>query len=178
MVKVPDLLLRGPVPYKLYVHPGVWPWQALPLALADEPLCFLLPLLGSMQEHTVEDDRVVGPLDTPSGVFIEELFGIKPMLHLSKKTALPPSPTPWLTGTCAIHLHNATQVISGSWSNNKNITLPMTDCAINIKHQQLTFSFTQNQVNHKVQLYTLFTLQQPTKTHHPLVRASPDTLLT
>ena len=41
----------------------------------------------------------------------------------------------------------------------------MTDYEINIK-QQLTFSYTQNQVNHKVQLYTLFTLQQPMKTHH------------
>ena len=54
----------------------------------------------------------------------------------------------------------------------------MTDYAINIKWQQLTFSYTQNLVNHKVQLYTLFTLQQPIKGHHQLVRASPDTLLT
>ena len=67
--------------------------------------------------------------------------------------------------------------MSGSWSD-KNITLLMTNCVINIKQQELTFSYTQNQVNHEVQLYTLFTLQQPMKTHHHLVRASPDTLLT
>ena len=101
MVKVPDLLLRGPAPYKLhgrYVHLGVWPWQALPPALADEPLCFLLPLLGSMQEHTVEDDGVVGPLNAPSGVFIEEQFGIKPMLHLSNGQPCFPFPLPSVLG--------------------------------------------------------------------------------
>ena len=54
----------------------------------------------------------------------------------------------------------------------------MTDCAINIKQEQLTFSYTQNRVNHEVQIYTLFTLQQPTKIHHHLVRASPDVLPT
>ena len=54
----------------------------------------------------------------------------------------------------------------------------MLDHAINIKRQQLTFSYTQNQVNYELQLYTLFTLQQPTKAHHRLVWASPDILLT
>ena len=86
MVEVPDLFLRGLVPYKLYggyIHLGDWPWQALLPALADEPLCFLPPLLSGMQEHTLEDDGSVRPLYTPSGVFVEEKFGIQPMFCLS-----------------------------------------------------------------------------------------------
>ena len=86
MVKVLDLLLRGPVPHKLYdryVCLGVQPWQALPPASADEPLCFLLPLSDGMQKHTLEDDGLVGPLDTPSGVFFEEQLGIKQTFCLS-----------------------------------------------------------------------------------------------
>ena len=86
MVDVPDLFLRGLVPYKLhgrYVCLGVQPWQALLPAPADEPLHFLLPLLGGMQEHTVENDGSVRPLYTPSGVFVEEQFGIKPKFCLS-----------------------------------------------------------------------------------------------
>ena len=86
MVEVPDLFLRGLVSYKLhgrYVPLGIWPWQAVPPALVNEPLCFLLPLLSGVQEHTVEDDGLVRPLYTPSGVFVEEHFGIKPMFCLS-----------------------------------------------------------------------------------------------
>ena len=62
MVEVPDLLLRGSVPHKLYdgyVYHWVWPWQAMLTASADKPLCFLPTLLSTMQEHTVEDDGVV-----------------------------------------------------------------------------------------------------------------------
>ena len=97
MVKVPNLLLRGLVLHKLYggyVHLRVKPWQALLLASADEPLCFLLPLLSSVQEHTVEDDEAVRPLNTPSGVFIEEQFGIEPILHLSNRQPCLPHPIP------------------------------------------------------------------------------------
>ena len=86
MIEVPDLLLRGSIPHKLYgryICLWVWPWQAMPTALADKPFCFLLPLLGSVKEHTVEDDGAVQPLDIQSGVFVQEQFGIKPALSLS-----------------------------------------------------------------------------------------------
>ena len=86
MVEVPDLFLRGLVPYKLhggYVSLRVWPWQALLLAPVDEPLCFLPPLLGGMQEHTVEDDGSMRPLYAPSGVFIEEQFSVELTFCLS-----------------------------------------------------------------------------------------------
>ena len=64
MVEVPDLFVGGQVPYKLcggYVCLWVWPWQALLAALVDEPLHFLLPLLGSMQEHIMEDGGLMRP---------------------------------------------------------------------------------------------------------------------
>ena len=85
MVEVPDLFVGGPPPYKLhgrYVCLWVQPWQALVAASADEPLHFLLPLFGSMQEHIVEDDGSMRPLYPPSGVFVEEQFGIKMMFCL------------------------------------------------------------------------------------------------
>ena len=86
MVEVPDLFVGGPVPYKLhggYICLWVQPWQALPATMADETLCFLLPLLSSMQEHIVQDDGSMRPLYPQSGVFVEEQFGTKPMFHLS-----------------------------------------------------------------------------------------------
>ena len=87
MVEVPDLFLRGLVPYKLhggYVCLRVQPWQALLSAFADEPLHFLLSLLSSMPgTFHVEDDGSVRPLHTPSGVFAEEQFGIQLMFCLS-----------------------------------------------------------------------------------------------
>ena len=79
------LFVGGLVPYKLYggyIHIWVQPWQALPVASADEPLWFLLPLLSSMQEHIMEDDASMRPLYSPSGVFVEEQFGIKPTFCL------------------------------------------------------------------------------------------------
>ena len=80
MIEVSDLHVGHPVPYKLYgryICLWVWPWQALLAASPDEPLCLLLPLLSAMQEHIVEDDGSMRPLYPPSGVFIEERFGIE-----------------------------------------------------------------------------------------------------
>ena len=85
MVEVSDIFVGGLVLYKLYgryVHLWVQPWQTLLAASADEPLKFLLHLLSSMQEHIVEDDGLMRSLSPPSGVFIEEQFGIKPMFCL------------------------------------------------------------------------------------------------
>ena len=97
MVEVPDLFMGGLVPYKLYsmyVCLWVWPWQALLAALADEPLHFLLPLLGSMQEHIVEEDGLMRPLYPQSGIYINEQFGIEPTFCLPNGQPCFPHPLP------------------------------------------------------------------------------------
>ena len=79
MVEVSDLFVGGLVPHKCYgryVHLWVWPWQTLVAASADEPLCLLLPFLGSMQEHIMEDGGLVWPLYLPSGTHIQEQLSI------------------------------------------------------------------------------------------------------
>ena len=79
MVEVLNLLLGGLVPYKLdgrYICLWVWPWQAMPMTMADKPLCFLLPHLSSMHEYSLENDGAVQSSNLPLWVLIQKYFCI------------------------------------------------------------------------------------------------------
>ena len=68
VTNVPDLLMRCLVSHKFhgrFFHLWVRPWQAAPVASADEPLCLLLPSLGSVWKHLMEDNRLNGELLFP-----------------------------------------------------------------------------------------------------------------
>ena len=54
-------------------------------------------LLSGMQKHIVEDDGPMGTFYLPSGVFVQEQFGIKPLFFLliDSLTSLAPSLVDW-----------------------------------------------------------------------------------
>ena len=105
MVEVSNLLLGGLLPHYLdsgYICLQVWPWQGMPMALADKPLDLLLPLLSSMHDHSLENVGGSADLQHPiAGTHpkINWHLGGTPPLRL---TLPPPLPTPWWQGTCAI----------------------------------------------------------------------------
>ena len=65
-----------------------------------------------MQEHTVEDDGAVRPLNTPSGVFVEEQFSVELMLCLSN--GQPCFPCPLTSGLGLVQFVSITQ-LNNEW---------------------------------------------------------------
>ena len=75
MVEVSNLLSGGLVPHYLdsrYICLWVWLWQGKLMVLVDKPLHLLLPLLGSMHKHSLENDRAVQTSNIPLQVLIQK----------------------------------------------------------------------------------------------------------
>ena len=73
MEEVLNLLLGNLLPYKLddrNICLRVQPQKAMPMALADQPFCFLLPQLGGMHKHPLKDDVVVQSSILPQWVLV------------------------------------------------------------------------------------------------------------
>ena len=51
-------------------------WQFLSVALADHPLCLLLPLVCGMLEHFIEHHDAVGAICLPPGLSLKEQLDI------------------------------------------------------------------------------------------------------
>ena len=125
--------------------------------------------MGCLEETSLEE---LGGNATPCLPIVGTHLGTfqhLSLFHLADGQALALTHS-WWQGSSVFYPHTTLQQTMVTKGNNGNITLFRITNTTDMMHN--------NRATHKVQLYTLHTLQQPSNTHQYLVRIGPDTLLT